>query len=1319
MFNYKKSLLSIATVTALAVSTLSAGYIPLTNASGNDEEWVLFGVTGLKATGAGSGTTAGTFSIADSTASALEDTTLDELFVEGLLAATGEELAKVKILSPYSQVEVRVDTTGAVYNETEPVRTMYVTLTEGGSPSFAFTYRASLEGLTMQYSVVADGSAARTLTISSENTYNNPAYGEVIQEVAGLAGSSLADLADLVDYDFSDNPTDSAYYDEDTDRTLAAGTQYLRAYSYDATTAQWDLFDSRNTVDANDFNELEKGKAYWAKMDDGGAGTVGGLVLGSGTLSAADYTAAGVTDGWNLMSFDNSNPDIRKSSTGLILTVDVGTAANVVIYDSSANHSVTVAITDTNITTMNTSAKLINSTIKQAKLDGELPETFDLKGFALSATELVLLSSNRFFIEDSDTTSTQGITTVTTLTGANPYTVDMSDITQTVAEAVTDLGETTVSTQTYPAVMSKYGEYALLVEPLVGDAGGAPWDTAAAIAADAARVHIQSAASDASAVSALSMSNLAGVAAAITATVTTVGAGTTGVDIGGYDSHAYGFDSDYNDVADLILLASDEPFYVRDHTFTRVFDFTDNNDTAGIITTAGTGTDLAYTDAAAGAVVDAQTFAAALDGAANGVHVTEDAANAAIIVIASADSSNEFVITENTSSTVAVDQLEDTASTDAAVTGDSAKGAIKGVYSLEAFTKATPTNTATVTMTNFQTVDGGCTVDVQLVNTLGGIDATTTYVIDSNDLITYPIATNADAVLFANEIKQHIESALSTAGITATVTNTNSATITAGTFPIFTIVSPDIDTVGVDFTTAGGCTAAADIAGGATATVGGDLLDVTADLSDDLKFNAVYTPNYVNDGPLYTMKETGFTLKAVVTGTTDISDGSVNWDSVDLTRTPSDWLDSQDYNLFSVSEDSGYWAFVETDAGSNELAISNAQLNPVTYTYRFNEVATATKLGTNYSSVSANVALTIDGLDTDTRAVPVVSVTVAGSEVELANVAGTNSYTGKASSYEIENMTAGYNYEVLANIADGLGYNLKSEDTTLEIDYLKPDAPTIDLGDGTTVTLSSSDDAAGYYVFNGQIPEESTSTASNLLKKLTAAEAAAGYGLCQETDKLDWFDSLYDLNVIAIDGTGVLGGGNASDTKSVEFIPTLKDSIRLEDTANSDYDETFDGSIYGADCTETGTVGAVNTYGVSITSMTDLQTVRAAYEPTNIASTTATPISLFFNNAAVNATVIGKIEYQAEYVGTTVYVELEGTVYSLVLPSEAELVGDDSAGAIGGNTMRYGAAAVGLSIADPLDLNDGFADEDTTLAGVPASTGYAEEQTGVSLNPAP
>ncbi len=1214
MFNYKKSLLSVVAVLVLSIASVSADYIPLTDTGNHDEVWTLFGVTGLKIGGAGAGTSAGTFSITDNTANALTDATQDELYVEGLVASTGENLAKLKVLEPYASIEVRVDTTGSIFNETEPVRTMYVTMEEGGGPAFAFNYRASLESHTMQYSINTDGSDAHTVTISSANTYSNPALGAVIQEIAGIDGSSLGKLSEIVDYNFSNNPSNSAYYDEDNHQDEAVSGQYLRIYSYDAGGETWNLYDSRNTEDANDFTELVKGKAYWAKMDDNDAASVGGLVLGSSSISTAEYVTAGIADGWNLMAFDNANTQIRRSETGLILAL--GGDGNITIYDSSANHGMKVELTQGTVAKVNTSCKKINNAIKQAKLTAGMPDTFDLKAFDINATHVVLLSNKRFLVEDNDGV----VTRVTTLTGAYPYTVDPANITNTDDSSdVTDLGSGASS------VMSKYGEYAMIIEPIY-----------LAQAAGAAKIHVQSAASDSISKAAVE------IGADISATVTAVGNGITGVDMGGYKTYAQSIDVDYNGTVDHILISSREPFYIRDHTFTRVFKYTDTN-VDGNVYIKGTGTDVTI---ALGDDNDTATVAAAQFNGHGDVNASVDpGASTKFVIISDKADSNEFTITEATTT----DHLEDTTST-----SDLAKGAVKGVYSTSSFVTNSTENNITFTILTADIPDATTDqVKVYLKNTIGQ-----TYTGSEHNAST----TGLDHTTWKPEFKTLIESGLSAANILADVTADSN-----GTGIYFTIVGSDI--LDINYTWVGSDENNLSF-NSATVDVG-TIVTTTPDLSSDLKFNAVYAPNYVPDGPLYTMKEAGYTLKALVTGTTDISDGSINWDSIDLTRKPSEWLDSQEYNLFSVSETSGYWAYLESDGATNDLAVSNAVITPIVYTYHINAIGgDDNDTGTNYNHISGNIALTIDGLnDYDDRKSAVIKVAIAGSEVELANIAGSDVYTGKISSYEVESMITGYNYEVLATLADGLGYNKISLATGLTVDFKKPNQPTINLGDGTSIAFeSTSTDVAGFYVYNGQIPEVGTSTASNLLKKLTVAEAAA-YGLCQSVDKLDWDDAAYVLNVIAVDGTGVLGKGNMSDTRTKAYVPMLKSAVLLEDSNAGASDATTEGTVYDSLCASAG-AQTVN-YGVTLTSEKDLQTVKMAYAPENVTDLTATPITLFVNAEDATSDVIAKITYADVYGGKTVYIQLESTVYSLKLPTKVEMETFD-----------------GAAIDNPLDLSD-------------------------------
>jgi hypothetical protein len=1030
----------------------------------------------------------------------------------------------------------------------------------------------------------------------------------VIQDVPGMEGSSLTIINNIVDYNLTNNPPLSSYYDKATDQDSAGDSnKYTRIYSYDALNRRWALYDSRNTESVDDFTELVKGKGYWGKIYLGAESTSAGLVLGSSSISSDEYLTAGITEGWNLLSFDNQNAIIRKSSTGLIVELKATrTDDGIKIWDYSANHFVTALVDGTSLETATESCLSINEAIKEAKLTGTMPKTFDLKAFVIDATHIVLISTKRFMIDEL---SADSIGEVTTLTGANPYTVnpaDMLNTDDTVTMSDLDYGDVT------KAALSKYNEYALIVEPLVGTTAS----TAATLAPNTAKIHIQNAASDATIASPVSLNDGDDDSAgAVTTQVAADFTGTLGGGNGVFKSVA--IDTDYNaGVVDKILIASNKPFYVRDYTFSRVFKFTDQ-DGDNNITLIGLPSGDASVTLVDGTDDNASTAADTLDAAIGDVKV-EDDGSGNIIFISSAENSNEFQVTEAT----AKDYLED-----ASTTSNLDKGAIKGVYSLDSFATRNLNNSVKYTIPAADIPDSDDdNITVQLKNIYGNIHT-------ASKAHTSAVA-NPTAAVWAAELQRVLEDEMSAAQLVGDVSCIDSN----GDVNV-TIVSTDIQDIA--WTWVGG---EPELAFGDSDVVKGTLVQTAPDLSADLKFNAVYTPNYVLSGPLYTIQKAGYRIEAMVTGTTDLSDGSINWESIDLTRKPSEWLDSQDYNLFSTDEESGYWVYLTPSAYSNSLTITNPIFRPQ-YTYHFNAN------GTTYNHLSGNIQLEINGIpDVDTRDSAVITVAAAGSIVELARSASSNVYSGKISSYELLDMSSGFDYDITANIADGLGYNLINTDTTLKIDYKKPLKPTIDLGDGTSLILSSeSSDTAGFYIFKGQIPEKGALTSADFVDQLSLTEASA-YPICQKMDKLTAWDSpAYNLNIIAVDGTGIFGGGNASDVETSIYVPMLKNSVKLIDVNNGESDSTELGTIYGSDCALTG--AQTEDYGISLTSETDLQTVKVAYEPKNGADLSA-PLTVFVNATAEDSSVLAKILYSDVYVGDVIYIELQGIVYSYELKAE-------------------------------------------------------------------
>ncbi len=1202
MINYKKSLLSLATVMALSTTSATAGYIPLTGAGANlDKQWVLFGVTGLLSSGTGGGTTEGTFSISDDTKYTIIDSTKDEKFTKGLLVNSAY-LGKAKTYT-VSYVQVRINTDDFKSKVTEPVHTMYVTMASGSGPAFAVTYDAALEGRTMEYSVSTDGSNAHTITLDSAKTYSNPGFGELIQTAAGTGGSSLSGLTDIVDYDFTNNPPSSSSYSKLTYQSAAEADEYLRVYSYDTANTKWDLFDTRNSDDVNDFSELKKGKAYWGKMNEVGDKQAG-LVLGSSSISSLEYQAAGLTDGWNLVSFSAENSTIRKSATGLIVTIE-DNAGDIIIMDSSGNHSVTAQNVGTAAGEIETACMNINQAIKQAKINGTLAATFDLKAFPVEATKMVLISNKRFVVNEG---AVDTISAITTLTGAKPYEVTVTDLGATDDSAVMDAA--VVLHNDAKGALSKYGEYTMIIEPLVG-AG-----TASALEA---KIHLQNASSDATDATAQDITTAADADAVATILSATIG-GATFV--------STGIDTDYDQTTEKVLIASTKPFYVRDYTFTRVFDYTDVTTDSNIRIT-GAGLDL---ETPVNGVQTADEFATAINNAAN--NVKADDVGSKIIIFTSQDNASKFDVTENIETSPYTDQLKDGTTSD-----PMAKGAVQGVYSLDNYATAAVNTSLVYTVDSADIADDDAALYTITFQTNYGTDYahTATGITDTDD-----------AVNTANveEIKTLMEAALSAGGFNGTVTRNGL---------ILTVLSTDV----IDFkwTVSVGAEEVEYL--DATATKG-SLVTVSADLASDLQFNSTYAPNYVNNGPLYIMKDAGFNMKAMVTGTADIDDGSINWESIDLTRKPSEWLASQDYGLFQTDAEAGYWVYLETNADANPLSITATTFSPV-YTTHFNVN------GTTYNNVAGQIAVEVAGLpqvgDANYDDSAVVEAIVNGSTIELTKKSTNNVYSGDISSYELP-ILADSDYGINVNIADGLGSNLMNQVSGKTVDMTKPATPVVSVGDGSAVSFTStSTDVAGYYIFNGQIPDYQTSSATNKLAELTAAEAGS-YALCSATGMDQLTDALssthssgngttdgdaYILNVIAVDGTGKLGGGNASDVVTQDYIPMLKNAVKLSDTNNGESDATILGTEYGADCAETGP--QTENYGMAITSESDLQEVKIAYTKEDSGSDTAVQVTAFFKGE----TVIAKVTYSDVYIDSIVYIEVEGTVYSYKLLSEDDL----------------------------------------------------------------
>ena len=1208
MIKYKRIVLSLAAVATLSASSLSADYLPLTTPD-KDNQWVILGVSGLKTDGAVAGI-AGEFSIVvDGTNNSLTDSSNDVTEESGMDTGTGD-LVQLKALVT-APVEIRIDTKDSAGDlilnaTTDPVRTMYVAVSEDDvTASFAVSFKSILEGKTLEYAV-AGGKTYET-KLDSQYVFNNPAVGVETtggDDVNGTQLSSLTATNSLVDYDFADNPTAFTSWDGAAHST-AKGAADLRVYSYDALGAKWKIFDTRNNEDANDFTDLIAGKGYWAKLDVGGNATSNadgeaGLILGTPNLDATDYVNAGLSEGWNFISFDGKSAGIRDVAVGMIVTTSIvgANAAAFSIADSSGNHIIDIP-SDGAADEAEVVAQNINYAIFKAKLDGKLPSNFELRAFTTAVTkEIVIIANKKFTLYDHATINNLGA--VTSLNGEPLLDPDNLEVLPAIV-TVTPTGATTV-----------YGEYAMVVEPLVGTG------TAQNLTNNPASIQVidsaVSATPDTYGITAYGAT--ATVAAAATALGTTTAVNAIEIDL---DNTTALTDSKY------VLMTSASPFTLRDHTFTRTFKYTPivvgGGDSSLIIdgNTAVTISNGSNATAEAGIIDTTGVYSAGDDGT-NIYIVTDEPAKA------------KFVVTETGN-----DLLQ-------RVTGgtDLAKGAIKNVFSLGYLARVTNRNEIKIDVDLFPDhATDAFTFGV--TNPAGTV---------TSAIVTPNIQTDAKTLLDLYVL------ALNTA-LDGDIIDANARAVIGENLDdsYILVYGPDITAAVQTQTTDAGTVTEGDLTGAVDNSYLATYTD-KGDLAKDLKYNMLKTPDYVMDGPLYTIRKSNMTLEALVTGRTDLSDGSVAWESIDLTRKPSEWLNSQDYDLFEVDSTSGYWAYLTAYTGGNDLAVSDPKLSRDSTIHYF-DYDTTTSTHNSINEFSGNLELYVAGLnDYDSHLSVRVTATIGTATFELTqDTTDKTKFSGYVSTNEAYGMALNANHDIEINIADGLGNSYYTEIADV-FDNQKPDAPTVEFVGGQ-LTIGSNDPLVkGFYVFNG-LPTELDPETN---KRAFTAEGGALSVLCDAGTPASAAADVpgTGITVIAVDGTGKLAAGNASDAKGVAFMPILKDRVYVSNTHNGAApDSSTGGNSFDGTCVDTGPL-LIDTK-VTLTAITPDTVVELAYAPLGIGSTEA-PITAYVADQAGANGNIAAITYPSAYVGTDIFVMLGGKMYSYTLLDDATLdTADNSA----------------------------------------------------------
>ena len=1291
--NYKKSLLSLVAIMALSNSIMadsSATYLPLSSTT-TDSVWSLFGVNGFSdgtpsTTTASSNFTSGYTSLEDDPAS-------DDLATSGLNDGTGD-LASVQALNGTSpsitELIIGVDITTApapVYDETEPVRTMYFTVNETNSnPNVKLDYKASLEGKAIEISL--NGTMYNS-TISQTATYDNPA--SVSAGNVGSGSTTSADrtaIADVLDFDFSDNPVDPANFDYTVHLTTTGQTATF--YYFNAATQQWEIWNKNSATAAQDFSEFELGKAYWGRVDV--SDTLGalakdtdgavGLVLGDDSATSVPdedrYVDSNVTrlvEGWNMLAFDDVQPYVRHAATGLVLGNVISGDEVFVITDASGVNSITLsAFTDGNSEVDCTAA---NKEIESAKLRGLLPRTFNVKFFR-GATDgtIVVLSDEKFGI--NETAGTAAIT-VGTLTAANPY-LDGGR-----SAAITDLHTQVAGASISSYVSSAYGEYTVIAKVNTEDAidGGAT---------GANHTSADSAGTSTGGLAAISYEEVGLTSETIDITVagTTTLAQFTGTQLplltatsATTDPVGTIIDADFSGtvVGDLVIIANTKPFSLQDKTYTRVFNYTAATGSVNaVVSGAVTPIALLAGDSLAGAATKIDNGGAGIAD----LYADETSDNKLVTVYPTLSTFDIKDVADGT-----LDILESSSSSDVR-----AEGAISDVYRVDTIArKALNQVTDTVTAFTADSVANSIldnAADDWSVN-INAAGAVTRAASGATGLGAAAgsvnlISTYGELETMYDEMVTAINYECNGAGVPANAmhcsashdfaipTGSTSATAltAAATYTDGTITLTGVDVVNLVIAIVDGDASASETQPTHGAEAGDNLLAFgNGDLVADLKTNPVYSPNFATYGPLYTMRKAGFDVKAMLKATTelDATTGAIAWDSLDVTRAEDEWFDNNEYNLFNINTNSGYWVYLET-AVSDTVAITAASITSPGYTYYFSNDSTSTPAYQTENILSSGqISVTVTNLDDAVAGS--AYVTIKGEKVQLTRSGTTDTFTGNMSNYALNALAQDQSGPISISIRAVNGKGEAVEDTTtLSFDYQAPDNMAASISGGINIALSADKNATKFYVFEDYIPEvQTTRDALTTTEEVNATNSAASFNACAEYD----FDSVTTLRIVAADGD--INSANLSEADEIKYASVIKSANVLSHTQGGGTDKTQLGTTYTSNCDANVTqTDPSDNAGVSLKTITTGKTYRISFQP--IANANFTTDVAWTSNYEVTNGDGAAIEIQntPQYAGNTFYIEdVAGTtIYTGTFPA-TENAADTSISGAANAPIDFGA----------------------------------------------
>jgi len=1253
----KKSRLSLAAIAALGITTASLSANNLVDIPLPSGEWKFIGVNGGFIETASDITVPSDYS--GTITETLDDNASTTNGTNGTNSSTGTGVIGFTVIdhisgtSEFSSAVLNYNGSNHTYSSSATIPEMYVYVNTGDSnttPDIRVKFQGDYEGETFYLTL---GSNIYSGTFLSGATYDNAQELTVyFEQAASTASDGNLSVDYVFDRNISNNPSKPGVRGSANDYYYSSyhndlnGTDDLRIYTYNAVNQSWETYVNKSgTVINSDFTSLEKGKGYWVKSTPYNTNNDGGLILGDTGITSSDYNASSLKAGWNMLSFNDTSL-IATGSTGMI--VELGIMAD--------NNYTKFTITDTgetesfdfnstyymSLTTDTNKTKIVqqfNKQFAQAQAYGTLSKEFNVRAYSNGLTDanIILISDKKFRITDNGNNYSVG--NVTSLSGNTLYVPSLG----IKANANADINTT--------AVESVYGEYAL-------------------------GLRIPSEVADLSDNELLQTRGTIDLNGSVIPFRTTTAAIKTSVDV---NATPILIDTDFNGIADTILVVGTQNFYVRDQLFSKTYAVNESVDDGAlskfILDVNQTTANQVTITTLSGADNNATSIGNKVATAADDLYFDVNYTTGYIYVDTNKTAFKTFTL-EQTSGINRLRLVTDS-------TENNASGTVKQVYSLENLARAevdynssynlemihrthspssgqsgnvfvefnisnTPTSATDdlrIRFGSFTEIDTTAEITTQMTNhpnayqiTSNGFTITMDYTGQDLNISMLPADLNVTSIttksasILADVINYHFNTGEKNS--TFTISASSSSNILSVVGDINLTIDVNTTTVGEDNISISDSNL--------TALISDSNLTIDS-ITSDLKYNKVYAGAVTTDiDSAVPMIQSVAKMKVrKILGTNEnASSGDISWNFIDLTKNSDSWFNAKDqYSLFSFDKTKGYWVYLEEDIPAitsfdNDLALTV----DLQYDHKFiNDTNDSTSV---YNYTTTNVVrkgtITVDiSKIADASAIDRAVARVGNNEIVLSQSG--NTYTADFSEYELGSLgsKATTDINVTFFTADSFTRTI-----SLAMDNQKPTRPEMNATTGSdlrSVAITSSSDVV-FYTYSGDINDSSPASGGTFIE----ANVTTPFSLCAAATSFS--TNVGSYRVIAVDKDEATSKSYANnidynrvsdigylDTNySAVIYPIYKNASILNVTATATPDAKP--ADYDSSCANivTGSEDNASDHAVELTSINDTAVVIAFEKNVSTFANTA-PSALKLVTLAVNGNDVAKIKFDGDH----------------------------------------------------------------------------------------